>query len=90
VNLAQSCACDSKVALGLAAAFGGGIAEARGNQAFGLQAFKCRVDAAHRYVAAAMRFKLATDGHTVGFFFEADDSEEDHELELSEVVPVCH
>jgi len=90
VNLAQSGARDSEIALGLATAFGGGIAEARRNQALCLQTFKCRVNATHRYVAAAIRFKLAADGYTVSFLSEADDSEEDHEFELSEVIPVCH
>jgi hypothetical protein len=90
VDLSQALFGDAEVALGFAAAFGSGIAEAGGDEIFALQSLESCVDAAYGDIAAAVAFKFAGDGDAVGFVAEMNDGEKDHEFEFSEIAAVGH
>jgi hypothetical protein len=90
VNGTQAVASDAEVALGAAAALGGGFAEAGGDESFGFEAVECRIDAADRDFAASSEGELSGERDAVCFVTEANDGEEKHEFELAEVGVVGH
>jgi hypothetical protein len=87
---AQTLAGDAEVALGAAAALGGGFTEVRGDEALGLEAIECGVDAADGDVAAALLGELSGERDAVGFISETKDGEEKREFELAEIGVLAH
>src|ERR1019366_3388353 len=90
VYLSKSFPGDAEVSLGFSAALRSWIAQGGNDQALGFHALQCGVDAAHRYIPAAVRFEFAGYGHTVCVMAEMNDGEEEHELKLAEIASLCH
>ena len=74
---------DFEESFGAAASFGGGIAQARRDEALGFKAFERGVDAAEGGFTPGALFDFAGDGDAVGFVLKADEGQEDHEFEFA-------
>jgi hypothetical protein len=84
-NAAHALGCYAEKSLRAASAYGRGVAQSRGNQAFLFEALQCGIDAAESSFAPASFLDFVTDGDAVCVVSETDQREEHHQFELAEI-----
>src|SRR5215471_635483 len=89
-NLADSTCCNLKVTLCAAAAFGRRIAQPGCHKTAFLEPLQCCIHACDDYFPVGVDFKLPSDCHSVCVVTQTEQRQEQHQLEVAEVITLAH